>query len=176
MPSARSEQVDSPLQDVGTHSGMSRVEVAHCTVAVARENGNGGVLRAFPVFAAQIVFEGVGTGAQQTQSVPTSLASERAQRRQIGGGGHREVEILREMMRDTVGAVQPGCAHGARHGLLFAEHEVIDNEGAIGLGEEFAQPDGAHRLIARIEVARTFFKLVVLDGSALRQMAARSSA
>jgi hypothetical protein len=43
---------------------------------------------------------------------------------------------------------------------------VIDNERAIGLGEEFAQSEGAHWRITSIEVARTLLKLIVLNRSA----------
>jgi hypothetical protein len=45
--------------------------------------------------------------------------------------------------------------HGASLSLPFSEHEVIDNQRAIGQGEEFAEADGAHRRIASVEVTRT---------------------
>ena len=48
----RSEQIDAALLDVGRHPGMRRVEVAQSAVGVARENGNGGVLTTFAIFAA----------------------------------------------------------------------------------------------------------------------------
>ena len=59
-----SEQVDAALADVGSHSGMRGVEVAHVAVGVASENGNGGVLMSFSVFAAEVVLEGAVAGAE----------------------------------------------------------------------------------------------------------------
>src|SRR5205085_9604187 len=47
-----SEQVDATLLDLGCHSRMRGVEMARGAVGIARENGNGGVLVAFAVFAA----------------------------------------------------------------------------------------------------------------------------
>jgi len=42
---------------------------------------------------------------------------------------------------------------------------VIDDERAIGLGEEFAEADGAHGRITSVEVTWTLFKLIVLNRS-----------
>ena len=103
------------------------------------------------------------------------VASVGAQSREIGGSDHREVKILSEMMGDTIRAVEPGGAHGASLGLPFSEHEVIDDQRAIGLGEEFAEADGAHGRIPGVEVTRTLFKLIVLNRSALRKIAAQLS-
>ena len=47
-----SEQVDAALGDLGGHPRMRRVEVAHGAPGVTSENGNGGVLMPFAVFAA----------------------------------------------------------------------------------------------------------------------------
>ena len=152
---------------------MRGVEVAHGAVGVAGENGNGGVLAAFVVFAAQVVLEGAIAGAEEAQLVPASRASVGAQSGEIGGSDHGEVEILSEVMGHAVRAVEPGGAHGARLGLPFSVHEVIDDERAIGLGEEFAEADGARGRILGVQVARTLFKLIVLNRSALREMAAQ---
>lgn len=73
-------------------------------------------------------------------------------------------------MGDTISAVEPSGAHGASLALLRTE--VVDCERAIGLCE-FAQEDRAHRRITSIEVTRTFFKLVVLNSSNLRKLAAQ---
>ena len=96
-----------------------------------------------------------------------------AQSREIGSGDDGEVEILSEVMGDTVGAVEPGGAHGARLGLPLSVHEVIDDERAIALGEEFAERGGAHGRVTSVEVARTLFKLIVLNRSTRREMAAQ---
>ena len=47
-------------------------------------------------------------------------------------------------MGDTISAVEPSGAHGARLGLPLSVHEMIDDERAIGLGEEFAETGGVH--------------------------------
>jgi hypothetical protein len=45
----------------------------------------------------------------------------------------------------------------------------------IGFGEEFAEADGVHGRVTSVEIARAFFKLIVLNRSALRKMAAQLS-
>ena len=60
-----SEQVDAPLADIGGHPRMRAVEVAEGAVGVAGENGNGGVLTPFAVFAAEVVLEGAIASAQE---------------------------------------------------------------------------------------------------------------
>ena len=102
-------------------------------------------------------------------------ASVSAQGREIGGSDNREVEILSEMVGDAVSTVEPSGAHGASLGLLFSEHEVIDDERAIGPGEELAEADGAHRRVSSVEVARTLFKLIVLDGRTFGKITAQFS-
>lgn len=46
-----SQQIDAALFDVGGHPGMRGVEVVQGAVAIAGENGNGGVLLSFDIFA-----------------------------------------------------------------------------------------------------------------------------
>jgi hypothetical protein len=96
-----------------------------------------------------------------------------AQSGEISGGDDGEVEILREMMGNAIGAVEPGSAHGAGLGLRFSVHEMIDDERAIGLGEELGEADRACGCVPDVEVARAFLELVILNGSALREMAAQ---
>jgi hypothetical protein len=50
---------------------------------------------------------------------------------------------------------------------------VIDDQGAIGRGEEFAKADVAHRCVSCIEVARAFFEAIILHSSTLRKIAAK---
>src|SRR4029077_5970769 len=57
--------------------------------------------------------------------------------------------------------------------LPLSIHEVIDDERTIGLGEKFAKADGARRSVASLEVARALFKWIILNLSALREMAAQ---
>jgi hypothetical protein len=112
-------------------------------------------------------------GAEEAQFVPAARASVCAQSGDVGGSDHGEIEILSEVMGDAVSAVEPGGAHGASLRLLLSEHEVINDERAIGIGEEFTEAHGAHGRITCIEVARALFKLVVLKRGALRKMAAQ---
>jgi hypothetical protein len=57
--------------------------------------------------------------------------------------------------------------------LPLSIHEVIDDKRAIGISEEFAEADGASGCVTSTEVARAFFKLIVLNRSALRKVAAQ---
>src|SRR6185437_9998040 len=108
-------------------------------LGVAGENGNGGVLMPFSVFAAGVVLEGAAACAEEAQLVPAARARVGAQSGDISGGDDCEIEILSEVMCYAVGAIKPGSAHRARFGLSLSIHEVIDDERAIWLGEEFAE-------------------------------------
>src|SRR6185369_4993352 len=79
------------------------------------------------------------------------------------------------MMGDAISAVEPGGAHGTSLRLPLSKHEVVDNERAIGFGEEFAQAHRARRRITNVEVTWTLFKFIVLNRSAFRKMAAQFS-
>src|SRR5205807_8928057 len=89
----------------------------------------------------------------------------------IGSGDNGEVQILIEVMRDTVGAVDPCGTHLASLSLLLSVHEVIYPARAIGLCEQFAQANGAHRSVSSVEIAGALFELIILDGSARRKVA-----
>src|SRR6266705_2462667 len=136
----RNQLVDATFFDVVSQPWMATVKMAKRAVAVSRENGNRGVLMSRRVFAAKIVLESAFAGAQQTQSVPASFASIRAQRGRIRRGDNRQVHILRQVMSDAIVAVDPGSTHRARIDLLLAKHEVIDYQRTIGRGEQLAQP------------------------------------
>ena len=69
-----SEQVDTALADIGGHPRMRGVEVAQGAVGIAGENGNGGVLTPFAVFATEVVLEGAVAGAEEAQLVPAARA------------------------------------------------------------------------------------------------------
>src|SRR6266849_5045000 len=123
----------------------------------------------FAIFAAEIVLEGAFTGAQQTQSIPASFASPRAQRGWIRRGDNRQLHVLRQVMSDAIEAVDPGSTHRARYGLLPSVHEVIDHQRTIGTGKQLAQPYGFCRRIAIVKGRRAFKKLVILNRRALWQ-------
>src|SRR5262249_40698325 len=108
---------------------MSRIEVANESVSFPGEDGNSRILISLPILATQIVFEGTVSTTQQPQSIPSASARVRPQRRWICGGRDGEVQIGRQVMRNTVVAVDPGCAHGTRLGLALSVHEVVDHKG-----------------------------------------------
>jgi hypothetical protein len=49
---------------------------------------------------------------------------------------------------------------------------MVNDERAIGLGEKFAETDGARGRVTSVEVARALFKLIVLNRGPLREVAA----
>jgi hypothetical protein len=73
---------------------MRGVEVAEGPIAVAGENGNGGVLTPFAVFAAEVELKSVVAGAEDAQLVPAARASVSPQSGEIGGSDNGEVEVL----------------------------------------------------------------------------------
>jgi hypothetical protein len=52
---------------------------------------------------------------------------------------------------------------------------VINDERAIWLAEKLTKTDGSHRRVTTVQIARPFFKLIVLNGSALGEMSAQLS-
>src|ERR1700677_4608648 len=117
--------------------------MAEGAVRVASEYGDFGILVAFAVFAADIVFESARAGGEEAEFVPATRASVRAQRGEVGCGYDGEVHVLGEVDGVAVEAVNQAGAHGAGLGLALSVHQVIDDERAAGGGEEFAQEDGA---------------------------------
>jgi|SRR5438067_110771 len=118
------------------------------------------------VLAAEVVLESVVASAEEAQPVPATSAGMCPQSRDISGGDHGEVKVLSEMVGHTIGAVDPGSAHWTSLRLTLSIHQVIDDERAIRLGEEFAETDCAYRRVAGFEVARALVKLIVLNQSA----------
>ena len=89
---------------------MNAVKVAQRAVVLASEDRDCRVLTAFAIFAAEIVLESAFAGAQQTQSVPTAVPRVCPERCQIGSGDNRDVDVLREMMGNSVEGVEPRSA------------------------------------------------------------------
>src|SRR5262245_37317078 len=100
--------------------------MAHVTLRMPREYRDGGVLIAFTVFAAEIVFEGTAlAGAKQPQVVPASPACMRTQDGRIGGGDDSEIDVLCDVFGDAVVAVDPKRTHRAGGGLPLTVHEMV---------------------------------------------------
>src|SRR5688572_15868237 len=96
-----------------------------------------------------------------------------SQRHRIGRGHDRNVDVLSQMMSDTIPTIDPERAHWARRGVLLSEHKLIDDQRTIRRVEQFAQADGADRRVAGIEVRRTLFECIILKRRALRKPAAK---
>src|SRR5215471_19734191 len=90
----------------------------------------------------------------------------------IGRGGDREIDVLSEMMSDTVVAVDPHRAHRTGTGLTLSVHQVIDDHRPIRPAEQFAQADTPNRRVACVEIRRSLLKDVVLDDGARRKATA----
>src|SRR6266852_4193885 len=105
----------------------------------------------FAIFAAEIVLKSAVAGAQQTQLVPASFSRVRAQGRRISRGDNRQVKALREVMSNSIEAIDPGGAHWARYALLLSVHEVVNHERTIRRSEQLAQPYVFCRRIAVVE-------------------------
>src|SRR6266567_7684385 len=120
--------VNAALFDVVGQPWMPTVKMAQRAITVSRENRNRRVLMSFAIFAAEIVLESAFAGAQQTEFVPSSFTSVCAQRGRISRGDNRQVNVLREVMSDSIEAIDPGGTHWARIRLLPSVHEVIDHE------------------------------------------------
>jgi hypothetical protein len=82
----------------------------------------------------------------------------RPQRRRIGRGHDRKVEVLPEVVRDAVEAVDPLRAHRARMSLRFPVHQVVDDERPVGAREQLTCPcpSCGRELRAAGEVLGTF--------------------
>src|SRR6185503_8894112 len=100
-------------------------------ITVSCEHRNRRVLISFTILAAEIVLKSAIAGAQQTQFVPASDSRVRAQGRWISRCHDRQVDILREVMSNSIPAIEPGGTHRARSGLSLSEHHLIDNERTI---------------------------------------------
>jgi hypothetical protein len=50
---------------------------------------------------------------------------------------------------------------------------VVDDQRATGRGEEFTEMDGMDGIVAGVEIGGAFLEEIVLDGSALREFAAK---
>src|SRR5258708_3954471 len=81
-------------------------------------------------------------GAQEAWSVPASFAGKRAQRRWTSRRDDRHVNILREVMSNSIPAIDPRGTHWARTGLFLPVNHLIDHKRAIRRREQFAQPYG----------------------------------
>src|SRR5205823_3927114 len=159
----RNQLIDATLFDVVGQPWMAAVKMTQRAVIVSRENRNRRVLMSRRVFAAEIVLKSAVARAQQTQSVPASFASIRAQRGRISSSDDRQVHILRQVMSDAIVAVDPGSTHRARIDLLLSKHEVIDHQRTIRRSEQLAQPYFYCRFISLVKRRWAFKKLVILN-------------
>jgi hypothetical protein len=69
--------------------------------------------------------------------MPAARAGVCSQHDRIGRGDDCHVDVLSQMMSDTVPTVDHECAHWAWRGLLLSEHKVIDDQRSIRRAEQF---------------------------------------
>src|SRR5690349_21907789 len=113
--------------------------MAQRAICIASKNRNCRILISFAILAAEIVFESAFGGAQETQPVPSSVSRMRAQRGGIGSSDDRQINVLVEMVSDSIEAVDPRGTHRAGICLLLSIHKVIDYKCAIRPGKQFTQ-------------------------------------
>src|SRR4030095_3437086 len=106
---------------------MTTIKMTQRTICVACKNRNCRILIARRVFAAQIVFESAFARTQQTQPVPSAGSRVRSQRGRGSGSDYGPVNILGEMMSDSIDAVDPRSTHRTGACLLLSIHELIDH-------------------------------------------------
>ena len=103
--------------------------MAERAISISGKYRYGGVLIAFFIFAAQVVFEGAAlAGAEQAQVAPASLTGVRAQSRRLRGRHDRKIDILDNVLSDAIVTVDPKCTHGAWGRLPLTVHQVIDHK------------------------------------------------
>ena len=66
----------------------------------------------------------------------------------MGCGHYREVDVLGNVVSDSVYAVDPSGAHRTRLGLTLPVHQMLNYQRPALSGEQFAQPDGSQWCIA----------------------------
>src|SRR6266498_2983036 len=98
----RAHQVEAALLDVFRQRWVSGVKVAKNAVLVSSEDRHRRVLVSLAIFAAQIILEGVRARTQQPQSVPISGASMCSQCCGIGCGYDRQIDVLDQVVGDTI--------------------------------------------------------------------------
>ena len=110
---------------------MAGIGMTDRAVLVLRKNGYRRILIPVFVFATEIVLKCARSGTQESQPVPAARASMASQAYRIRCSNDRQIEVLSEVMRDAIEAVDPRRAHWAWLCLFLAVHELIDNDRSI---------------------------------------------
>jgi hypothetical protein len=84
-----------------------------------------------------------------------------AQGRRVGGGGDRDVDVLRQVGGDAVEPVDPHGAYRAGAGLVLAVHQVVDDQRPARAAEQLDL--GEPELVAAGEVVGRFIGQVGLS-------------
>lgn len=88
-----------------------------------------------------------------------------SQRDRIGGGNDHDIDILSQMVSDPIPAID---AHRTWAGLLFAKHQVVDDQGSIRHREQLAQADRTTTAQGRL-VFHMFGALAEFEHSLIRE-------
>jgi|SRR5580700_3352216 hypothetical protein len=95
------------------------------------------------------------------------------QNRRTRGRNDGKVDVLSEMIRDTVQTIDPRGTHRTWFSLFLPIHQVIDHERPTGQSEQFAQLDCPDWSVTGIQVRRTLLENIVLDSRSLRKPTAQ---
>src|SRR5687767_10240681 len=123
-----SQFVYPALFDILSQPWMAGIGMTDRAVMVLRKNGYRRILIPFFVFAAEIVLKRARTGTQESQPVPTPRAGIASQAYRINCSNDRQIEVLSEVMRNAIDAVDPRRAHRAWFDLFFSEHELVEHD------------------------------------------------
>jgi len=86
---------------------------------------------------------------------------------------NHQVNVLGQVMSNSVEGVEPCSAHRTRLGLFLSKHEVIDHQRTIRRSEQFAQTNFLDGFVAIVERSWAFKKFVILNCRTLRKLTAQ---
>src|SRR5437879_10372132 len=102
---------------------MAAVKMAKCSVVVPGKNRYCRILGSFAIFTAEIVFECVRSSTEKAQSVPASCAGVRSQGWKVRRGNDGQIDVLCQVVGDSIDAIDHRSAHRARLRLFFPVHK-----------------------------------------------------
>ena len=79
----------------------------------------------------------------------------------------RQIEAWSQVMRNTIEAVNPRCAHRTWLRLFFAVHELINDDRPVWPGEKLAESYASNGRVSCIEFHGNFLEHIILDGRTL---------
>ena len=163
--------VYSALFDILSQPRMAGIGMTDRALIVLRKNGYRRILIPVFVFATEIVLKRARTGTQESQPVPAARASMASQVCWISCSNDRQIEVLSEVIRNAIEAVDPRRAHRAWFRLSFSEHELIEHDRSIRRSEKLAESYGSYGRVSCVESRGDLLEDVIQDGRALWKLA-----